>query len=335
VFAKKKDKKGNIIMAMKQKIKKNSMETDMPLNIAFERYILEKEIAQGLANATICSYKGSFHKLKIFVGENKLCNDINIDVIYDWIKDMKNCGNKHISINHYLRGVRTFLYWCMNENYINKEFKINLLKGQEEPLKTFTEEEQVALIAKPQNINDFTECRTFTIVNFVLDSGSRLSTIINIKMQDINLPNREIVLMHTKNKKTQVLPMSSAFANVLNQYIREWRSNTKSTDYLFCNIGGEQLSPNALKISFRRYCRKRGVEKTSIHGLRHSFATGYIKNNGNSFALQKILGHSTLNMTKKYVSLVTDDIKNDFDLFSPLANYKKGMSRKKTVHKAV
>lgn len=325
-------------MAIQNKMKRIVEEKNtqnMQINNLFDKYIIEKEIGQGLAEATIGAYKGSYLKFVDFVGENKDCKAINIDVIYDWIKELRNDGIKNVSINHYLRCIRTFLYWCMEKNYIDTEYKINLLKGQEEPMKTYTADEQKTLIEKPQNKNDFAECRTYTIVNFVLDSGSRLSTIINIKMQDVNLANREIVLAHTKNKKAHVLPMSTAFTNVLNNYIREWRKNTEPTDYLFCNIGNEQLSPNALKISFRRYCRRRGIEKTSIHGLRHSFATEYIKNNGNTFALQKILGHSTLDMTRKYVSLVTEDIKSDFDLFSPLSQHKKGMSRTKTVQRAV
>jgi integrase/recombinase XerD len=323
-------------MAMKNLMKRNHVDTNnFSLDNAFQQYILEKEIGQGLSEATINMYKHTYDKFVAFVGENKVCNSIVIENIYEWIKELQKGGCKNISVNHWVRCLRTFLYWCMEKNYIDVKYKIDLLKCQEEPLKTFTDEEQKALIAVPKRKNDFVECRTYTVVNFVLDSGSRLSTIVNIRMQDVNLPNREIVLAHTKNKKAHVLPMSKAFANVLSQYIREWRSKAKQTDYLFCNVGGEKLEPNALKNSFRRYCKRRGVEKTSIHGLRHSFATEYIKNNGSTFALQKILGHSTLEMTKKYVSLATDDIKNDYDTFSPLANHKKGLSRTKTVQRAV
>ena len=321
-------------MAIRTLMKRNTEESNLSLSNAFDKYISEKEIVHGLAEATINAYKGSCLKFVDFIGANTDCQSINIDVVSDWIKEMKSTELKNISINHYLRGVRTFLYWCMEKRYIAPEYKINLLKCQEEPLKTYTEDEQIELIAKPKNPNDFTECRTHTIVNFVLDSGARLSTIINIRMQDVNINYREIVLAHTKNKKQHVLPMSKAFVNVLSQYIREWRSDAKASDFLFCNIGGEKLAPNALKISFRRYCRRRGVNKTSLHGLRHSFATGYIKNNGNTFALQKILGHSTLDMTRKYVSLVSEDIKNDYDSFSPLALHKKGTSRTKTVKRA-
>ena len=88
-------------MAIKQMIKRNVNANNMLLSNAFDRYITEKEIAIGLSSATINVYKGCYQKFITFIGENKVCNDIKIDVILDWIKDMKKSGNKYISINHY------------------------------------------------------------------------------------------------------------------------------------------------------------------------------------------------------------------------------------------
>ena len=154
-------------------------------------------------------------------------------------------------------------------------------------------------------------------------------------MQDVDIANRQIVQTHTKNKKAHIIPISVDFEKILKQFIREWRSDALPTDYLFCNIGGKKMTANALKLSFKRYCKAKGVSKTSIHGLRHSFATGYIKNNGDTFRLQKILGHQTLDMTRKYVSLVVDDIKSDHDNRSPLSSLKSNKSRTQTVLRAM
>lgn len=142
---------------------------------------------------------------------------------------------------------------------------------------------------------------------------------------------REIILEQTKNKKAQIIPLSSSLETVLKEYIRVWRKEANPNSFLFCNVGEEQLTTNALRLSFAKYCKDRGVEKTSIHGLRHTFAKGWIKNNGNTFALQKMLGHSTLDMTRKYVNLFNEDIKEGFDSYNPLDNLKKGASRRKNV----
>ena len=322
-------------MATKRTIKRNTSADDILLEDAFDEYITEKE-AHNLSPATITSYRASFEKFKKFMGENNTGNSVNISSIYSWIAIMKGDGIKHVSINHYLRDIRAFLYWCMipDRAYIPKAFTIELQKGQEEQLKTFTEEEQEALIEKPSRKAQFTEWRTWAIVNWILATGNRASTVCNVKIQDILFARREIILAHTKNKKAQVIPLSSSLETVMKEYIRVWRKEAEPTAYLFCNIGEEKLTTNALRQAFARYCEDRGVSKTSVHGLRHSFAKGWIKNNGNTFALQKILGHATLDMTRKYVNLFNEDIKDGFDSYNPLDNLKKGASRKKTVQRA-
>lgn len=321
-------------MAVKRTIKRNAEADDILLENAFEEFITEK-IARNLADATLTSYRESFVKFKSFMGDNNTGNTVNVGAIYKWIAIMKSDGIKHVSINHYLRDVRAFLYWCMNldRTYISPAFKIELLKGQEEPLKTFTEEEQEALIEKPRRNASFAEWRTWAIVNWVLATGNRAATVCNVQIQDVQFARHEIALTHTKNKKAQVTPLSSSLDTVLKEYIRVWRKDAEPTAFLFCNVGEAQLTTNALRQAFAKYCDDRGITKTSIHGLRHSFAKGWIMNNGNTFALQKLLGHTTLDMTRKYVNLFTEDIKEGFDSHNPLDNLKKGASRKKNVQR--
>ena len=103
--------------------------------------------------------------------------------------------------------------------------------------------------------------------------------------------------------------------------------------WLFPNVGEEQLTTHALRLAFGRYCKNRGVTHANIHGLRHNFAKGWVQNNGNMFALQKILGHSSLDMTKKYVRLFAEDIKEDYDKFNPLDTIKRTQRRTQTIKK--
>jgi len=320
-------------MAIKRTIKRNAKADDVVLEDVFNDFIAEKQ-ARNLSPATIYSYETSFKKFKEFIGEKDNTGDtIKIGVIHKWINTMRIDGTKHVSINHYLRDIRAFLYWCMNTDraYITPAFKIELIKGQEETLKTFTEEEQETLIEKPRRNASFAEWRTWTIINWVLATGNRAATVCSVQIQDVRLGKGEIELRHTKNKKAQIIPLSQSLETVVKEYIRVWRKDAPPTAYLFCNVGEQQLTTNALRLSFTKYCQDRGIDKSNIHGLRHSFAKGWIKNNGNTFALQKILGHSTLDMTRKYVALFSEDIKEGFDTYNPLDNLKKSANRRKTV----
>ena len=79
------------------------------------------------------------------------------------------------------------------------------------------------------------------------------------------------------------------------------------------------LTENALRLAIARYNRQRGVQKTSIHMFRHTFARKYLLDcGGNAFTLQKLLGHTTLEMTKHYCAIFNTDLANGFDNLSPL-----------------
>ena len=92
---------------------------------------------------------------------------------------------------------------------------------------------------------------------------------------------------------------------------------------LFPNESGLQLTENGLRCSIAKYNRKRGVQKTSIHLFRHTFAKKYLVDcGGNAFTLQRLLGHSTLDMTKHYCTIFDADITKNFESFSPLVQLK-------------
>ena len=114
-----------------------------------------------------------------------------------------------------------------------------------------------------------------------------------------------------------------------------FRATAAKDSFLFCDISEEQLSESALRSSFRKYVLNRGVNNTSIHSLRHTFARTFLLNNGDIFRLQKILGHSTLEMTRRYCNLLGEDLKQDFESFNPLDNLKRDKRHKVVKNKYI
>ena len=130
----------------------------------------------------------------------------------------------------------------------------------------------IAAGRKRKNKAKFTEWRNYAICNFVIGTGARLGTLVAIRMQDIDLKNGIVFYQHTKNKKLQIANLSPQLVKILNDYITMWRYDVEDNDYLFCNVSGEQLTKAGLTQSYREYTHSRGVNKTNIHGLRHTFA---------------------------------------------------------------
>lgn len=283
-----------------------------------------------LAPSTIDSYVQSYN---MFLFYNQLppqttTDDICPQQVFYFINAMNESGIKPTSVNHYLRDLRAFLYWCMAEEraYIRR-FKISLVFAQEEQLKLFTNDELERLLETPHKNDTFVTWRTWAIVNWVLATGNRASTICDIHISDIDFTEKEITLRHTKNKKAQMIPLSHTLEVALNNYAKIWNIYSQEDGYLFPNVGAEKLTTNALRLSFANYCKSRGVSRTNIHGLRHNFAKGWVKNGGNMFVLQQVLGHSTLEMTRKYVRLFSEDIKENYGQYTTLDTIKRGTSR--------
>jgi len=156
--------------------------------------------------------------------------------------------------------------------------------------------------------------------------NSRAATIRNIQNRDIDLLAKQVRFRHTKSGKIQIIPLCNLMANILRDYLSVRQG--EPTDYLFCNLYGEMLTENALRLAIAKYNRKRGVYKTSVHLFRHTFARKYLIDcGGDAFTLQRLLGHSTLNMTKHYCAIFDTDITENYDNFSPLAHISKPKDR--------
>lgn len=323
-------------MGIQRKIKRNVAADVVTLGEAFEEFYNIKA-ARGLSASTLRNYKQSYEYFRDFcrLTDDSPTTEVQESFFYKWMNSMKIDGVKPTSINHYLRDCRAFFYWCMESNreYIAPAFKIEMVKAQEEAPKAFNESDILALLDKPRNNDTFADWRTWAIVNWILATGNRSSTIINLTIGDVDFRRMEIILKHTKSKKAQVIPLSTTLAATVKEYIKRFRDDATTDDYLFPNIGDEKLTTNGLRKAFTRYCQARGVEQTNIHGLRHTFAIDWCRNNGNMFVLQKMLGHSTLAMTKRYVQLGVEDMKADFDNYSPLDKIKSSGRRTNIIDK--
>ena len=284
-----------------------------------EEFLMDCKI-RNLSETSIKSYNQCFDYFISYVENNynniDIYRDINKKIIDNFIIDMKDKHLKDTTINIRLRSIRCVLYYFMKNNYITK-FQIKQIKETEKIPDLYTDEDIQKLLEKPNMQRcDFAEYRTWAIISFFVATGVRCRSLRNIKIEDLDFENELIYIKVTKNRKPLVIPMGKAIKKVLLEYIKIRKGEEQ--DYLFCNLEGEKLTQSALHNIIGRYNIKRGVKKTGIHLFRHYFAKKYIQNGGNALKLQKILGHSTLRETQRYVDLFGKDLQKDFEEFSPL-----------------
>jgi integrase/recombinase XerD len=290
----------------------------------FDDFLLVKK-AMGLSEKTLKTYKEHLKAIGKHLPIDKSMDLIEKSDLENMISSMRDIGLSPNSIQSYTRTLKSFFSWCNEEGISN--LNMSRYRAQETIKDTYSDYELNLLLKKPNMRKcKFSEYRNWVIINLLLNNGCRASSIRNILNKDVDLNNNVIYLRHTKNKKTQVIPICSLLCGILKEYMRI--RGGSDTDFLFPNEMGSQLTENGLRCSIARYNKRRGVQKTSIHLFRHTFAKKYLVDcGGNAFTLQKLLGHSTLDMTKHYCAIFDKDITKNYDAFSPLTNFKANRER--------
>ena len=137
------------------------------------------------------------------------------------------------------------------------------------------------------------------LIMVLFDNGCRVSEALELRSADVDLDNL-LITVHGKGRKA---PMSFELRKALFKYRR-------GEGLLFTTANGTPWGRIGALRSIKRHCRKLGFEPPArtLHAIRHTFALNYLRKGGSVFHLQKILGHSTLEMTRRYANLLTEDL---------------------------
>lgn len=292
-------------------------------------HFLRKCTARNLSKTTVEMYQIRNKAFQLFLNDEAAqISSVNKNMIDEYTLFLRESGTRSdITVNSHLRDLRVFLYSCMEEGHL-ATFKIKLPKVDKPIKETYTDTELQSLLQKP-NVKtcDFTEYKIWVLTNYLMGTGNRISSALEIKICDLDFENALIQVNKTKNRKAQIIPLSTTLASVLQEYFIYRKG--EAGDYLFCNTYGEQRDKRTYQEMLANYNKKRGIAKTSAHLYRHTFAKKWILNGGDIFRLQKILGHSDLTMVREYVNMFGNEISLDFNRFNPLDNMNAGHTKKK------
>jgi site-specific recombinase XerD len=191
----------------------------------------------------------------------------------------------------------------------------------------FLSEQEIEKFLDGIDDNNLLGIRDKTIFEIFYSTGIRISELENIKIQDIDLKNMEI-LVFGKGRKERVAFLNEKTLFSLKKYLQirqsflfdKKRNGYKTNDYLFLNIRGGRLSQRYIRNLLSKYLDHSGIKKpVSPHGLRHSFATHMLQEGANIRAVQELLGHTSLNSTQIYTHINLKKMKEDFMKYHPRA----------------
>ena len=267
---------------------------------------------------------------RIFMGENipfGILEDTSFDADFrEFLLDEEEVSLQTVST--YFRDYRAIAYYGMDEGLIRK--KNIVVKTVESEIKeVYTDEEIDKLLKEPSKDASFTEMRSWAVINWILATGNRVGTVVNVKIKDVDFDENMININNQKNKRVMRIPMIDSLRRTLNIYINDCLIDDTGhyiSPYLFpssdLNHTNMPTTRQNMGRSIALYNNKRGVSKTSIHLFRHTFVKNWIVKGGDLHSLQKILGHSTLDMVVHYANLITADLKPKMEDYSVLATHK-------------
>ncbi|MCX8128900.1 MAG: tyrosine-type recombinase/integrase [Clostridia bacterium] len=287
----------------------------MTVEQAFQEF-LESCKLKNLSKATLKNYDNQFKVFTQFFDDSQPVFCIDQQTVTAYTQYLQRKFSNAESINTSLRHLRSMLnYWC-EQDYCQPS-KIKLLKTETKIKDCYTDTELKVLLQKPDIKRcSFSEYRNWTVINVLVATGIRLRSLVNIKVGDVDFDNGFLKVTTTKNRKPQLLPLPQSMLTILKDYLKHRRGNPD--DVLFCSEAGSKLLESSVNHSLCKYNRERGIEKTGVHLYRHTFARNFILSGGDVFRLQKQLGHSTLDVSKRYANLYDTDLKKDFEKFNLL-----------------
>ena len=286
-------------------------------------YIKEYEdylkIDKKYSGNTIMSYMNDLNKFDLFLN-NKDITKIDKTVIRSFIESEKNRKLSDRTISHDLIVIKNFYKYLEKNNSIKNNPSVDIeLPKLKKALPHVLSLDEVDKILDIE-LKDKYAYRNKAMLELMYSSGLRISELVNLKIQDIDL-EEDIVRVTGKGSKMRIVPIGDYAIYYLNLYINEYRSllmKSKVSDYLFLNSRGDRISRQAMFKIIKQIIRDKNIKKdVSPHTLRHSFASHMLENGADLRSIQELLGHSDISTTQIYTHISNKKIKENYEESHP------------------
>ncbi|CAB3391621.1 MULTISPECIES: tyrosine-type recombinase/integrase [Kyrpidia] len=215
--------------------------------------------------------------------------------------------------------LKTFFDWCRKQGYMT-ENPIEGFKKRKAGHRIVNIEPDVLqrLLQLPDR-STYVGRRDYGLILLQLDTGIRPREAARLLPDDVNLRSGEVYVRAeaSKTKVDRTLPISPATVKAIRELLAARPESWGPDVPVFASQDGTELSRYSWLDRLQKYSRPLGVRLTP-YSLRHVFALEFLRNGGHALALQKMLGHADLTMTKRYVALTDGDMRQQHDMASPL-----------------
>ncbi|MEC1349103.1 tyrosine-type recombinase/integrase [Bacillus licheniformis] len=289
---------------------------------AFNSFIRECKL-KNLSKHTVKYYRDELLAFRTMLerqGISTKPGDMTLKIIKEnvIVYMMETLNRKETSINTRLRAIRAFFNFLEKDRqiYENPVRELSLLKQKKEIVETFSRDQLKDLLRQP-DLGTFTGFRDYTIMLLLIETGVRVRELTDVCVKDIRWEDSQIRI-DGKGYKERLVPIQATMKRQLRKYV-QIRGDVPN-EALFVTVDNTPLTIRQVQNRLRKYGRKANIKnvRCSPHTFRHTFAKMSVQNGADVFALQAVLGHTSLDMVRNYVNLFSSDVMDAHKKFSPV-----------------
>jgi integrase/recombinase XerC/integrase/recombinase XerD len=271
------------------------------------QHFAQSNRAEGKSPKTVEWYTEMLLPFAEFLGSSSpgtTLAEFDVEAVREFIIHEQERGLSPYTVQGKVRALKAFSSWLLAEGY-TLENRLASMRSPKVPstiIEPLADDEIEKLVAA-QNPLTAIGCRNIAILMTFLDTGIRQSGLSNLRLEDAHVEEGWLKVIE-KGSKERVVPIGAVGQKVVWRYVFHFRPEPESDlhDYLFLTLDGKKLEPNAIKLLMKRWGKRAGVPRLHAHLCRHTFATNFLIHGcGDVFRLQQILGHTTLEMVRRYV----------------------------------
>jgi site-specific recombinase XerD len=299
---------------------------------ALTGYFLDAH-ARHLSQHTLADYQNTFKLFQEYLQDDPEVSQISIEQISGFLAS-RLVSNK--TILNYHTGLSAFYTWAIRAGLVTENLlhQIPRPKPEKRVIDELTLDQIKAMLGALKQTKVYTRPgkrpsshsiqhadRNKAIILLLLDTGIRVSELCTLQIFNCDLKQQRIMVMG-KGAKERFIPISARTGQVLWKYLSKSRKEARLNDYLFVTKNNLPMTRKNTLDTLADIGTRAGVHNVHPHRFRHTFAINYLRNGGDVFTLQSMLGHSTLDMVSHYLKIAKTDLTNGHLKASPVDNWR-------------
>ena len=290
---------------------------------------LDDRVFKNLSSTTITGYKDILGHFLKYCNEHEILNveDVTTNTVKKYLIQCQKSGNNATTTNSKLQRIRAFYNYMIECEVVDKNPAKKIQRAKEDiRIEVFNDYHIKQMLNYYRRLKNrehaFHSYRDYSIIVCLLGTGIRLSEMCNMKWSDIDFQGHSLSVFG-KNRKRETIPVTDKLIKEMSAYktfCEQYFGRDSMNDYVFTNRSNKQMTPNAVKNVFKRLSKIMNFKdvRLSAHTFRHTFCQRCIQSGMSTFAIQKLMRHSTIAVTERYAAMWGNDLREQNDRFNPL-----------------